>query len=373
MKRNSVRTLTIIFLCVIPVWMIICKDIVFSPKENRKLAQFPKVTWQSIVNGDFMDDFETYLADQFPIRDWCISVKTTALRITGKRLINDVYISDDGYLIAKESLVDNGKIIELTNSMNEFAEAMEGVKVNFMLVPNASLVYEDKLPYGMKSDEDTTIKLIRDRMTDKVNYIDVVPTLLDHKDDGLFYKTDHHWTTRGAYYAFYEYAKQMDISPVQYEFYNVANTFQGTQASNSGIYSTYENVEICVPNRSAGNYVVRYLDNNLKTASLFFKDKLDEKDKYQVFLGGNYAQVEITTDAGTGKNLMIVKDSYANCMIPMLTPYYDKIIIIDPRYFYDDIREIIKINKVNEVLFLYNVNSFVEDNSLVDVLNKKQS
>ena len=184
--------------------MIICKDIVFSPKENRKLAQFPKVTWQSIVNGDFMDDFETYLADQFPIRDWCISVKTTALRITGKRLINDVYISDDGYLIAKESLVDDGKIIELTNSMNEFAEAMEGVKVNFMLVPNASLVYEDKLPYGMKSDEDTTIKLIQERMTDKVNYINVASTLLDHKDDGLFYKTDHHWTTRGAYFAFCE-------------------------------------------------------------------------------------------------------------------------------------------------------------------------
>ena len=270
MKRNSVRTLTIIFLCVVPIWMIICKDIVFSPKENRKLAQFPKVTWNTVLSGEFMDDFETYLADQFPIRDWCISVKTTALRITGKRLINDVYIADEGYLIAKESKVDNERLLELIEAVNGFAKDMEGINVNVMLVPNASLIYEDKLPYGMTSTEEETISLVENMLSSNINFVDVTETLVLHKEEGLYYKTDHHWTTKGAYYAFHEYAKELGITPVEYEFYNVSNTFQGTQASNCGIYSTYENVEICVPADSAGNYVVKYLDNKSKTASLFF-------------------------------------------------------------------------------------------------------
>ena len=142
--------------------------------------------------------------------------------------------------------MDDGKIIELTNSMNEFAEAMEGVKVNFMLVPNASLVYEDKLPYGMKSDEDTTIKLIQDRMTDKVNYINVASTLLDHKDDGLFYKTDHHWHIPAAFEAFLimtrylneEFDENLDEYYLDennyiYEYY--AEAFIGSQGRETGI------------------------------------------------------------------------------------------------------------------------------------------
>lgn len=372
MRKNGVRALTIFFLCIVPIWMILCRDRVFSPKENRNLAGFPKVTWSSVLNGDFMDDFETYLADQFPIRDWCISVKTTALRITGKRFINDVYIADDGYLIAEESSADNDRMKELTEAVNGFAAECEGTSVSFMLVPNSSLIYEDRLPYGAKSGEDEFIDSVKEMSGSRISFVDVRDTLREHGSEGMFYKTDHHWTTRGAYYAFLEYADTVNIEPSEYEFYNVTNAFQGTQASNSGIYSTYDGIEICVPAGDAGHYVVDYTGTDTKTATLFNTEKLSEKDKYLVFQGGNYSQLEITTDAGTGRNLMIIKDSYANCMLPMLTPYYDKIIVIDPRYFYDNIYDVMQIYEINEVLFLYNANSFAEDNSLADVLKNKQ-
>lgn len=157
---------------------------------------------------------------------------------------------------------------------------------------------------------------------------------------------------------------------MNYNFYDVTGNFQGTQSSNSGVYSTYETVTIGVPDNSIGTYTVEYVNEGKKTTSLFDDSKLKEKDKYQVFLGGNFAQVDITTTAGTGRNLMIIKDSYANCFIPLLTPYYDKITVIDPRYFYDDIYTLIEAYGISDVLFMYNVNSYVEDNSLEDILSK---
>lgn len=373
MKKNSIRIITIIFLCVVPVWMMLCKDVMFSQKENRNLASFPKLTLTTLVNGEFMDDFETYLADQFPVRDWCVSLKTAVLRVTGKRLINDVYIAKDNYLIAKESTVRDGQLSEMTDTLNYFAGQLEDVRVNLMLIPNASLVYEDKLPYGAESDEEETINTVKNQISDKVNYVDVYNTLMEHKSEGLYYKTDHHWTSKGAYYSFLEYASANGITPVDYEFYPVTGSFQGTQASNCGVYNTFETISLCIPENSIGTYVVRYVNDDRTTTTLFDESKLNEKDKYQVFMGGNYAEVDISTTANTGKNLMIIKDSYANCFIPMLTPYYDKIIVIDPRYFYDDIYTIAQINKVNEVLFMYNVNSFVDDNSLRDIIVKEEN
>ncbi|OKZ35987.1 DHHW family protein [Eshraghiella crossota] len=370
MNKTFVRNLTIAFLCFVPVWMFACKDVKFSEKENRNLASVPKLTWSSITGGRFMDDFETYLTDQFPLRNLCVSIKTAVLRGTGRRYINDVYIGKEGYLIAKESVADYNRVDRLTESINKFADNVKGVSVDFLLIPNTSLIYEDKLPYGAKSNEKEVISHINKTVSDKVNTIDVTDVLIAKANEGLYYKTDHHWKTKAAYYTFRQYAAYKGITPVNYNFYDVTGNFQGTQSSNSGVYSTYETVTIGVPDNSIGTYTVEYVNEGKKTTSLFDDSKLKEKDKYQVFLGGNFAQVDITTTAGTGRNLMIIKDSYANCFIPLLTPYYDKITVIDPRYFYDDIYTLIEAYGISDVLFMYNVNSYVEDNSLEDILSK---
>ncbi len=372
MKNNVVKIITIMFLCFVPVWMLVCRDKSFSEKENRRLASFPKLTWDSLTSGAFMKDTETYLSDQFPLRDAAVSLKTTALRMTGQRKINGVYIAKDGYLIAEEAEYDSSRLDALVTSVNSFADSISNVsKVSMMLVPNSVTIYEDKLPYKADSGQQGTITHVKNELSENVNFIDTYDTLAEHKNIGVFYKTDHHWTTRGAYYAFLQYAQAegIDTAAVNYDFYNVTGDFQGTQSSNSGVYSSRDYIEICVPHNSEGSYVVNYVENTVKSATLFDMEKLEEKDKYQVFLGGNYSQVDISTNAGTGRNLMLIKDSYANCMIPMLTPFYDKIVVIDPRYFYDDINEVMSINKINEVLFLYNVDSFVEDNSLADIIN----
>lgn len=373
MKRNMARVLTIIVLAIVPIWMLITVDVVFSDKENRNMAKFPEVSLKSISDGSFMSGFETYMADQFPLRNLCISIKTAALRATGKKKINDVYLAGDDYLIATEAVYDDERTDKLLEAVNGFSGRMENVSVNFMLAPNSSYVYDDYLPYGVKSTQGGSISKIKSGLDGSINFIDPSASLIEKREEGLYYRTDHHWRTKAAYYAFLDYAKTNNISPVEYEFYDVTGTFQGTQASNSGVYKTYDAVSIAVPKDSVGTYVVNYVNENITKTSLFDESRLKEKDKYQVFFGGNYAEVDISTTANTGRNLMIIKDSFANCFIPLLTPYYDKIIVIDPRYFYDDIYLIAEINNINEVLFLYNVNSFLEDNSLTDILAVKKN
>lgn len=371
MRKNAVRIITILFLCLMPVWMILSKDVDFSDQENRYMAHFPKVGIKSLSDGSFMEDFETYLTDQFPVRDACITLKTNALRFLGQRRINGVYLADQGYLIAEEEKYDPERLDGLMQAMNDFAAGADA-KVRFMLVPNASFVYEEKLPYGIRSTQDRTIEDIRNSLSEKVGFVDVRGALSEGKSRQLYFKTDHHWTAAGAYLAFEEYAAAagLDISSQQYESYCVNGNFQGTQASNCGVYSSSDVVNICVPKGSEGSYIVNYTDDTRKTATLFDMGKLEEKDKYLVFMGGNYSRVDIHTNARNGRSLLVVKDSYANCLIPMLTPYYEEIIVVDPRYYYDDLHELMSDASIGEVLFLYNVNSFVTDNSLEDVLKK---
>lgn len=375
MKKNVSRVITIVFLCLMPLWMVLSGDVEFSDKENRYMASFPKLTMKSLFSGDFMNDTETYLTDQFPVRDACISLKTNTLRLFGQRKINGVYIGSNGYLIAEEESFDCEDVNELTDSINDFADRLDGVDVRFMLVPNAVCIYEGKLPYGIKSTQKATLDMVEKQLGDNVEMINVYDALMDNVSQQLYYKTDHHWTTTGAYIAFMDYAEAagLDTGSVEYDFMCVSGDFQGTQASNCGIYSSSDIVNICVPVDSQGSYVVNYVEKTEKATTLFDESKLSAKDKYLVFMGGNYSQVEITTNAGTGRRLMVIKDSYANCMIPMLTPYYDSITVIDPRYYYDNIYELIQSNGINEVMFLYNINSYVTDNSLEDVLDNVPS
>ena len=364
MKKFISRFLTLSFLCGIMIWMAVVPDKEYSEQENRYLAQFPVIRVENVMNAEFMDRFETYLTDQFPARNACINIKTAVFRATGQRLISNIYLADDNYLIKKQSAYDEEELDIIIQSVNKFAETLEGVDVDFMLVPTAENIYEDKLPYTAETKENETMEYVYNRISGDIEIIDVRAAIDAKKDLGMYYKTDHHWTSRGAYEAFKVYAKRNKLEMVDYEFYAVTDEFQGTGASGCGIYDTSDVIEICVPENAGGTYFVHYINEMKKTASLFDSSKLAVKDKYQVFMGGNFAEVDIKTNAGTGNKIMVIKDSYGNSFVPLLTPYYDEIIVIDPRYYSGDIYELVQYKKINQVLFLYNTDSFITDNCL---------
>ena len=113
--------------------------------------------------------------------------------------------------------------------------------------------------------------------------------------------------------------------------------------------------------------LVNYVIEQKKDTSLFNSDKLKHKDKYQVFLNGNHPLIEIETDKNLDKKILVIKDSFANNFVPFLTENYGNIFLIDLRYYTDSINEFIKNNDINEVLFLYNVNTFNEDDSIFNL------
>ena len=112
------------------------------------------------------------------------------------------------------------------------------------------------------------------------------------------------------------------------------------------------------------DYTVNLTAENTKSASVFDVQSLSTKSQYNVFFGGNHPEVVIDSASESKKVLMVFKDSYANCFVPFLIPDYARIIMIDPRYYTEDISETIQSNGVTDILFLYNANTAAEDHSL---------
>lgn len=372
-KGNIVFFCLVLCFCLIiglgTVMNILSRDREFSESENRVLASFPKLTLSSIADGSFMKSFETYMADQFIFRDSLISAKTYFDRLSGKREENGVYIGEDGFLIEKQSPYSKKKVKALTKSINTFMKKYPYVNKMVAISPNASYVYSDKLPKNVEvSDQYNQLTKIMNSLEGKnYRFLNVSKALLEaKKKHQVFYKTDHHWTTRGAYAVFKAIADKWGLNggKVKYNFVTVSGDFEGTLASKTGIHDVKDKVEICLPKNSKGSYVVAIESQEKKTATLFDSEKLGQKNKYEVFLGGNYDKVVIDTVSSSKNTLLIIKDSYANCLIPMLTPYFARIVVVDPRYMTDSIHTVMDEYSFSHVLFLYNLNTFLQDTSL---------
>lgn len=351
----------------------IAKDRDFSESENRVLASFPKLTLSSIADGTFMKNFETYMSDQFVLRDRMISLKSYFDRLSGMRESNGVYIADDGFLIEKPSKYTAKKAKAMTKSINSFMEKYPDLTKMVAISPNASYIYSEKLPSGIElHSQYSEFKGILNRLEgENYSFLNVTKALKNAKEKSdVFYRTDHHWTTRGAYAVFKAIADKwnLDRSQVKYKFLTVSSDFEGTLASKTGIHDNKDKIEICLPENSEGSYIVSYESQDKRTTSLFEPSKLQQKNKYEVFLGGNYDKVVIDTVSKSRATLLIIKDSYANCLIPMLTPYFAKIIVVDPRYMTESVHNVMDEYNISHVLFLYNLNTFLQDTSLEDAL-----
>ena len=350
-----------------------------SESENRMLRQMPSISWGAITDGSYMRDLETYLTDQFPYRDKIVSEKTFIDMMNGKQKINGVYLGSDSYLFDSQSKADKDDLDTKLSSIQKFCTYEENAQCSVAIVPNATYVLADNLPYGAHfEDQGNCIKEINDRLKTaktggegEIKAIDCVSPLTKQLDFQKYYRTDHHWTTRSAYEVFKEIASafSLDTSAVNYEFMEVTDSFQGTLASSSGLHHINDSVEICWPNDFSGKYVIEYEAEQTKRTSFFVSEKLSGGNQYEVFMGGNYGKIIISSDTTRKKNLLLIKDSYANCMIPMLVPYFSKIVVIDPRYLNDDLSDVIQDYSFTHILFLYNLNTFLEDTSLVDAIN----
>ena len=373
MKKQYILSAFLLLFCLMAMMIAngIKKDSEFSPAENRMLTQKPEMSWREIENGDFMADYESYVSDQFIGRDWWISLKLSVDRLLGKKESNGVYLGKEQYLMEVLGTPDEKNVERNLEAVLKFKQKHSDLNFFFTLVPNAAYILTDYMPKDAPvRDQEADIQRVKDKLGDTVTFIDITDTMKEHQADGIYYKTDHHWTSRGAYEAFNVMAPQMQIeSPaLEYDIYPVTDQFSGTLASKSGYRKAKDTIEIYIPMGVTNDYVVYYPDEQKKTASLYDSESLNQKDQYEVFFGGNHSLVDITTTYTQERCLLLFKDSYANAFVQFLTPYFREIVMVDPRYYYEDIENVIKGKGVTDVLFLYNANTFFEDNSLADVL-----
>lgn len=355
---------------IVLVSSIILPDTGFSEKENRILASRPALKLDQIISGGYKKQFETYENDQFPLRDMWITLKATTDRLMGKVEENGVYLGKNGYLMEAFNAPSQTQYDATVNAMTSFAQKHPDLKQYALIAPNSVNILKSNLPaFAPADDQNPWIDKLKDSLTSAgVTFIDIRDTFTDHKAEDLYYHTDHHWTTLGAYYAYLQAAAVMgiDISSDSYDKAPVSQTFKGTLSAKSGFRSgETDELDVFLPNGdNTLSSVVNYVDEQKKSASFYDTSKLNTRDKYALFFGGNHAQIKISTPTESNNTLLVLKDSYANSFVPFLAQHYRKIIMIDPRYYYGDLEQLLQVENVQEVLYLYNANTFFADTSL---------
>ena len=374
-RKVQEKLVGIIFILTLFLFLIInviVPDREKSVQENRMLVTKPKFRLSSLISGDYDEKFEAYMDDQFVGRDMWRKLKVTVDRIGGSRLENGVYIGTNGQLLEQIEVADENHLAANIKAIKSFSESQSKIPVRMMLVPDAANVLNHSLPALAKPEDQTQMfSMVRKDLGDSVEWIDVSTELNKHKTEKIYYKTDHHWTTLGAFYAFQAAAPSLGIEgdlSGKYDSYAVSDSFNGMLASKSGVnLGEKEQIDIYVPTEEDTDLIVDYVDEGKRSTSLYDSSKLKEKDQYTVFLGGNSSLLDIRTVSTSTKRLLLVKDSFANSFIPFLTPYYREIVVVDPRYYSGTINDLMDSYRISEVLFLYSGNTFFKDNNISGV------
>ena len=373
-KRNklSCKLMTGYFLGFIAVFSLgtfLTKDRDFSEMENRMLAQKPQPAAEKIFSGEFGTAFEDYMADQIMCKDGLMSVKTTTDYLFGKSLQNGVYFSADGYLLQR--FTENRANIDANiAAINEFADAQAaaGRSLDMMLVPNSICINADKLPKNAVTDDQrNTIQHVKETLSPAVKLYDPTNDLLSMQRGGkqTYYRTDHHWTSPAAKACLEEWLGGAGL-PLPAGNYSLRETpgFYGTLYSKAPAgFIRPDNFGFYV--NSAGQYTLEYVLEGKTASSLVDESFLAKKDKYASFFGGNFAHMIIRSNAPGGK-VLVLKDSYANCALPLLADVFSEIHVVDLRYYHTDtVSSILDANGISRIMLLYNVDFLNEDKNFV--------
>lgn len=358
-----------LFLAGLLAWHVLLPDRDRSDVENRTLAQFPAFSWRSLRDGTFTQGVEDYFADQFPLRDRWTGLKARTEQLLGKREFNGVYLCGDS-LIAKVEPPQDGLEEKNLSYVARLAERT-GLPVYLGLIPSAAEIWRDRLPEGAESWDQAAF-IARAAELEGVEPVGFLTALREHAGErtweGIFYRTDHHWTTLGAYYG---YAALMEalgrgeevLEPEEVKAWDlpVSNGFQGTLYSQSGVHWLEpDSIEFWVEDRFE---VTSWRDGAPKEASLYDYDYLGEKDKYSAFLGGNQPLCVIRNPEGTGK-LLLIRDSYSDSLAPFLARHFEEVHLLDLRYYRYAASAYAAENGVDAIAVVYSVPNFITDRNL---------
>lgn len=342
----------------------------FSENENRSLASMPKINSKNVMSGNFQEDFSNYINDQNPFRENGIKLSTAFKILLGQKEINDVYIGKDNYYFSKFTNESYSK-----NRMNSTFEIISDfsnkakIPTKVMLIPSPGTILKDKLPKSAPYyDENVVFEKAKEKLSSSL--IDLRTLFLDNSNDNqLYFRTDHHFTADGAYIAYTEYCKELGIPHKPKDFFDltkVSENFYGTLYSKTLDPFAVPD-DIYIPNHIPDVSITYDQEDPIK--SPFDFTFLEKKDKYSIYFGGNHSKVVINTNKNNGKQLLLIKDSFANSFVPYLFDDFEKIVMIDLRYFNSDLDTVLKENNITDILFLYETSNLLTDKGILKLTN----
>ena len=336
----------------------------FSPLENRYLQKPPVVSAENLGSGKFMTDAEKYVSDHIVGRDFWVAMKAWSERLSGKKENNGVYFGKQDTLINR---VDEPDLAELDKKMG-YVDTLVGnvsVPVYFGLIPSAAEIWKDRLPAGAPTADE---KAVIDKLyfSTGASVIDLYRPLETHSDEDIYYRTDHHWTSLGAFYGANAILEALDMEPLRLEDYpktTVTNQFYGTSFSTSGVrWLPPDSIDTYVPDD--GVKVTSYFSGSPEEGSLYVDSKLEVKDKYAYFLGGNQPLCVIETERTDAPKVLVIRDSYSDSLAPFLTERFSEIHLFDLRYNLSSVSKYVEEHDIEAVIVLYSFPNFASDENL---------
>ena len=369
MSKKALWIEAIVFLAFIFAFFILntaLPDREFSEQENRSLQQRPPFSFDELFSGQYTKDFGAYTTDQFTLRDEWITLKAASELALGKRQNNGMFLCDGGTIIEPYEAPEDGKLEANMEALNKLV-ANTDADVYFALIPGKSDIWAHMLPQNAPRDSEKAAIDYCYSLSDAVN-VDIYGKLEEHSSEYIYYRTDHHWTTLGAYYGFSALAESMGLDCPDISEYGgretVSEDFYGTSWSSSGFsWVEPDSMEIFVT-EPEGLEITNYPQGSPVEGQLYDWSRLEVKDKYSFFYGGNTPLLEIETGVEDAPSLLILRDSYMDSLSPFLLESYSRIHILDLRYYRASLSDYIAQNGFDDVLVCYSIDNFSTDSNI---------
>lgn len=344
----------------------------YSEFENKYLTQRPEFTLASFLNNEWTSKYETYLNDQFVLRDDWITLKSICESMLLKIENNGIAYGADDYLFEKFTTLAGDSLAQFERNVGyekTFIDTYgETVPITFTIIPNAYMILPEKLPEGLiQVDQAAYTAPIYEAVGDKAQVVDFTGALTAHKDEYIFYRTDHHWTTLGAYYAYAAYVESLGMEPVALDSLSGIEVpdFYGTYFSKAKKFDAVADTITYYPIADAGVII-----DGQEADGYYDLSKFEVRDKYAAFLRGNNGYTVIKSgvrEAPEGQEpskILVIKDSYANSFVPFLLYNFDEVHVVDLRYSAVSMKELLSTENFDQVLLMYNFMNLVTDTNL---------
>lgn len=330
----------------------------FSDFENRYLKQRPSPTLKTIFDGSFSQNYESYLNDQFLFRNGWITLKSYSESALLKVENNGIVYGKGGQLFEKYRSFSQSQLDKNLAHLRSFLEGRP--QAVLAVVPSAYEIYPEKLPLGLNQvDQLTQIAKINQALSDVALPLDLPAVLTAAKDQELYYRTDHHWTTDGAYLAYTAYCAARNLTPVDRADLPLHRV--------PDFYGTYFNK---CKNTSIRPDTLTWYDVSLASVTVDGQEKdkylncaaLETRDKYSAFLWGNNGVTVLKSrETANPSRLLVIKDSFANCLAPFLTANYDEVWVVDLRSLPTGMTALMEETAFDDILILYNFENLAAD------------